>query len=91
MASVARRSNRVLIEADDRGRVSLGRFGIRSMQLLAEQTPDGGVVLHPAVAMTAAEAAHYGDPEAVRLLNESLAAADAGRVDTFEMRSSRTR
>lgn len=83
----APQGRRVIIEADDRGRVSLGRFGIRSMQLVAESTADGGVIIHPAIALTPAEAAHYGDPEAVRLLDEALEASKEGRLKSLTLRS----
>ena len=50
---------RVILEIDERGRVSLARFGFRSMQVVVDPTDDGGLVLHPAIALTPAEAAHY--------------------------------
>ncbi|HUG75279.1 MAG TPA: hypothetical protein VMM81_06360 [Acidimicrobiia bacterium] len=84
---MADRSRRVLIEADERGRVSLARFGMKSIQLVAEPTDDGGLIIHPAVALTVAEAAHYGDPEAVQRLEQALAAADDGQVKPFNPRS----
>jgi hypothetical protein len=62
------RPRRVIVDVDDRGRRSLARFGFRSMQVVVDSTEDGGLVLHPAIALTRAEAAHYGHPEAVRLL-----------------------
>jgi hypothetical protein len=81
------RPQRIIIDADDRGRVSLSRFGMRSMQLLVEMTNDGGLVIHPAVAMTPAEAAQFGDPEAIRLLEEARAMANTRRLETFAYRS----
>jgi hypothetical protein len=80
------RHQRFLIEADDQGLVSLERFGFTSMQLLAEVTDDGGVVIHPAIAMTPAEAAEFGDPEAVRMVEEARAAARTRRAETFAYR-----
>lgn len=77
---------RVLLEADDRGRVPLGRFGFRSMHLVAEPTDDGGVVLHP-VHVTPEEAAQLGDPEAARMVGEASARSSTRRVETFEYRS----
>jgi len=74
------RTRRVIIDVDERGRVSLARFGFRSMQVVVDSTDDGGLVLHPAIALTPAEAAHYGDPEAVRLLEQALASAREGRL-----------
>jgi len=78
---------RVIVEVDGRGRLSLARFGFRSMQVVVDPTDDGGLVIHPAIAMTPAEAAHYGDPEAVRLLEEALASARAGRLAPLRLRS----
>lgn len=81
------RARRVIVEVDERGRVSLARFGFRSMQVVVESTDDGGLMLHPAVALTAAEAAHYGDPEAVRLLEQALSSARQGRLSSLRLRS----
>jgi hypothetical protein len=78
---------RVIAEVDGRGRLSLARFGFRSMQVAIDFTDDGGLVIHPAVAMTAAEAAHYGDPEAVRLLEQALRSAQEGRLAPLRLRS----
>lgn len=81
------KARRVIVDVDERGRVSLARFGFRSMQVIVESTDDGGLVLHPAIAMTPAEAAHYGEPEAVRLLEEALASAREGRLAPLRLRS----
>lgn len=81
------RARRVIVDVDERGRVSLARFGFRSMQVVVDSTDDGGLVLHPAIALTPAEAAHYGDPEAVRLLEQALASARAGRLAPLRLRS----
>ena len=67
--------------------MSLAKFGIRSMQLVAESTADGGLIIHPAIALTPAEAAHYRDPEAVSRLDEALAAAAEGRLQPLTLRS----
>jgi hypothetical protein len=80
---------RVILDVDDRGRVSLGKFGFRSMQVVADSTGDGGLILHPAVAMTPAEAAHYRNPEAVRLLDQAMSSASEGRLKKLELRSER--
>ncbi len=81
---------RVILDVDDRGRVSLGKLGFRSMQVVADSTGDGGLILHPAVAMTPAEAAHYQNPEAVRLLNQAMASASEGRLEKLQLRTVRT-
>jgi hypothetical protein len=81
------RSRRVIVDVDDRGRLSLARFGIRSMQVVVDTTDDGGLILHRAIALTPAEAAHYGDPEAMRLLEEAPAAAREGRLAPLRLRS----
>jgi hypothetical protein len=85
--SASAQQRRVIAEVDGRGRLSLARFGFRAMQVVVESTDDGGLVIHPAVALTPAEAAHYGDPEAVRLLEQALASARAGRVTPLRLRS----
>ncbi|MBN2113952.1 MAG: hypothetical protein JW785_07495 [Acidimicrobiia bacterium] len=78
---------RVIADVDQRGRVSLAKFGFRSMQVVIDTTDDGGLTIHPAIAMTVAEAAHYGDPEAVRLLEQALASAREGRLQPLPLRS----
>ncbi|HUU61136.1 MAG TPA: hypothetical protein VMX37_01970 [Acidimicrobiia bacterium] len=78
---------RVIVDVDERGRLSLARFGFRSMQVVVDTTDDGGLVLHRAIALTPAEAAHYGDPEAVRLLEQALASAREGRLAPLHLRS----
>ncbi|MBM3694830.1 MAG: hypothetical protein FJW79_02695 [Actinobacteria bacterium] len=78
---------RAIVDVDDRGRVSLARFGFRSMQVVIDPTDDGGLVVHPAVALTPAEAAHYRDPEAVRLLEQAFASAREGRLTPLRLRS----
>ena len=78
---------RVILEVDDRGRVSLGKLGFRSMQVVADSTSDGGLILHPAVAMTPAELAHYQNPNAVKLLDDAIASAAEGRLSALRLRS----
>ena len=82
-----RMPRRLIVDIDDRGRLSLARFGFRSMQVVIDSTDDGGVIIHPAVALTAAEAAHYGNPEAIRLLEQALASAREGRLEPLRLRS----
>lgn len=71
---------RTVVEADARGRVSLARFGIKDTQLSAEATDDGGVILRPAVVLTAAELQHYTDPEAVAGLDRALRSVAEGKL-----------
>ncbi len=78
---------RTIAEVDGRGRLSLARFGFRAMQVAIDLTDDGGLLIHPAVAMTAAEAAHYGDPEAVRLLEQALHSTQEGRMSPLRLRT----
>jgi hypothetical protein len=78
---------RVIVDVDARGRVSLARFGVKSTQLVVDSLPDGGLVLHEAVALTPAEAAHYQDPAAVAALELGLSDADAGRIRKGKLRS----
>ena len=82
-----RMPRRLIVDIDERGRLSLARFGFRSMQVVIDSTDDGGVIIHPAVALTAAEAAHYGNPEAIRLLEQALASAREGRLEPLRLRS----
>ena len=79
--------SRVVLDVDNRGRVSLGKFGFRSMQVVASSTGDGGLILYPAVVMTPAEAAHYQNPEAIELLNRAMGSAASGELTPFELRS----
>jgi hypothetical protein len=72
---------------DDRGRVSLGKLGFRSMQVVADSTSDGGLIIHPAAAMTPAELAHYQNSDAVGLLEEASRSANEGRVSRIGLRS----
>lgn len=71
---------RTIIDVDERGRVSLARFGLKGTQLVVDQLPDGGLVLQEAVALTPAEAAHHRNPEAVAALRRGLGDIEAGRI-----------
>ena len=78
---------RVIVDVDARGRVSLARFGVKSTQLVVDSLPDGGLVLHEAVALTPAEVAHYRDPDAVAALERGLSDVAAGRTRKGRLRS----
>ena len=78
---------RVIVDVDARGRVSLARFGVKSTQLVVDSLPDGGLVLHKAIALTPAEVAHYRDPDAVAALEHGLSDAAAGRIRKGKLRS----
>ena len=78
---------RAVIEVDDRGRVSLARFGIKGMSVVVDSLSTGGVIIQPAVVMTESEAAHFRDPEAVSALERGLADANAGRIVKRKLRS----
>ncbi len=82
--------HRVIVDVDARGRVSLARFGLKATQLVVDPLPDGGLVLHPAIALTPAEADHYQDPSARTVLEAGFADAQAGRVRRGELRSDAT-
>jgi len=77
---------RVIVDVDARGRVSLARFGVKSTQLLVDSLPDGGLILHEAI-LTPAEVAHYRDPIAVAALERGLSDAAAGRTRKSTLRS----
>ena len=78
---------RVVVDVDPRGRVSLGRFGLKSTQVVVDQLEGGGLVIHEAVALTPAEAAHYSDPRAVDALTEAWRQAKAGKTRDLTLRS----
>jgi len=78
---------RIIVDVDERGRVSLARFGIKDTQVVVDQLPDGGLAMHRAIALTPAEARHYGDPIAQEALEGGLKDARAGRVRKAELRS----
>lgn len=80
---------RVVVDVDERGRVSLARFGIRDMQMVVEELEDGGIALHRAVVMTPAEARHYANPKAVAMLDQALASAEEGQSRSYQLRSDR--
>lgn len=63
-----------VVELDDRGRISLRRFGGRPRsRYLVSVRPDGAIVLQPAVAMTAHEAGMWrGHPELMREIAEHV-------------------
>ena len=79
----------MILDVDDRGRVSLAKMGLRSTQVIASATEDGGIVLQPAIALTQAELAHYLDPKAVAALEKALASANRGRVEKVRLRRDR--
>lgn len=78
---------RAVVEVDERGRVSLAKFGIKGTSVVIETLPAGGVIIQPAVVMTEAEAAHFRNPEAVTALERGLADAKARRIHTRKLRS----
>jgi hypothetical protein len=62
----------VLIELDDRRRVSLGKLGHHS-RYLARELDDGTLVLEPAVVMTQLQATLNGDPELIAKMEANAA------------------
>ena len=80
---------RTILDIDDRGRVSLAKLGFRSMQVIADSTDDGGLIIHPAVAVTPAELAHYQNPDAVAALNTAMESVNRGRLSSLTLRSRR--
>ena len=90
MTAASHGQRRVILEVDDRGRVSLGKLGFRSMQVLADSTDDGGLILHPVVPLTPAEFAHYQNPVAVAALDAAIESANAGRLTRLRLRSDST-
>lgn len=63
----------VLVEVDNRHRVSLGRLGPREHnRYLVHVEPDGTIVMTPAVVVSDLEAKFLADPELVTQLRESM-------------------
>jgi hypothetical protein len=60
----------VLIELDDRRRVSLGKLGHHARYLASEQE-DGTIILEPAVVLTEAEARFLTNSELVATIEEN--------------------
>jgi hypothetical protein len=85
----ADQGRRVIVDVDGRGRVSLARFGLKSTQLVVDEFPDGGLVIHRAIALTPVEAAHYLNQTAVAALDRALAEAESGALRKVSLRSQR--
>jgi len=63
-----------VVEADDRGRVSLGRAGVKPNQrYVAHTEPDGTVVLTPAAVVTTYEAKFLRNAVLVEQIEENRA------------------
>jgi hypothetical protein len=63
----------VLIELDERRRVSLGKVGRpEHRQYLVHEEPDGTLVLRPAVVMTQAEARLLSNPKLVEQIEQAI-------------------
>lgn len=79
---------RRVLPVDERGRISLAKYGMKNMDVVVEELPSGqGVTIQPAVVLTQAEAAHLGSPEAIETLKKGLADAKAGRTSRMPLRS----
>lgn len=63
----------VLIEADSRGRVALGRLVERDARYIATRADDGTITLTPAVVMTAHQAALLARPDVVASIRANRA------------------
>jgi len=81
------RNPRTVIDVDERGRISLAKFGLKSVQVVVDELPGGALSIQPAVVMTQVEAAHYKDRNAVEVLQRGLADLEEGRVTNFKRRS----
>ena len=80
--------NRRVLPVDERGRISIAKYGIKNMDVVVEELPSGrGISIQPAVVMTEAEAAHFESQEAIDTLARGLADAEAGRISTVQLRS----
>jgi len=71
-------SEPVLIEMDERGRVSLGRLHPTPGPYLGVVEPDGTVVLRPATVMTVSQAKLLANPDLMADIDAFAADPDAG-------------
>ncbi len=69
--------------------IPLAWFDIKDTQLVVKEFEDGDLTMYPAVVMTPAEARHYANPEAVARLDQALASAKSGDIQSHKLRSSR--
>lgn len=82
-------ARRTVIDVDDRGRVSLARFGLKSVQVVVDELAGGVLAIQPAVVLTQLEAAHYRSQDAVSTLQMGFDDLEEGRVTDFKPRSRR--
>ena len=75
---------RRFLEVDNRGRVSLAKFGYRDTQLLAIQNDDGSITLEEVVPLTRAELEHFTDPESIEALQRAWDQAGTGKAKPFK-------
>ncbi len=81
-------SGRRVLPVDERGRISLAKYGMKNMDVVVEELPSGrGVTIQPAVVMTEAEAAHFRSPEAIETLARGLEDAKEGRLSRMPLRT----
>jgi hypothetical protein len=71
-------SEPVLIDMDERGRVSLGRLHPAPGPYLGVVEPDGTVVLRPAAVMTKSQARLLANPELMAEIDAFAADPDSG-------------
>lgn len=74
MSTPAQTQQDAVVEADERGRVSLGRAGVQPNQrYVAHAEPDGTVILTPAAVVTAYEARFLKNARLVEQIEENRA------------------
>lgn len=71
----------IMVELDERRRLSLGKVGRHSRYLVREE-PDGTLIFEPAVLLTEFEARVLGNQEIVTQLRESQADPSRRRLRT---------
>ena len=71
-------SEPVLIDMDERGRVSLGRLHLAPGPYLGVMEPDGTVVLRPAAVMIRSQASLLASPELMAQIDAFAADPDGG-------------
>lgn len=78
---------RRIAEVDDRGRVSLARYGFKDTQVVIDERPDGSLVITEGVVLTMGELEAIYGSDHVRALERALGQASNGDVESVQMGS----
>ncbi len=83
---------RQLLQVDGRGRISVGRLGLRGHLVVADQLDDGtGWIIRPGRVLTQAEVDVLSSPANVAAIAQAAADVVAGRVEPRRRSSSTAR